>query len=259
MFYGYMAYQGLNHLAFIVAILLMHKDCLKYWPALQARTSPPIGYWVQFVLATGAGLFMLFNFGAVHHWLRARWATSRMKAGAQISVMLESIQYSVGMDYWVHRPDICDVDGCTDIKCKHPTCSSQHPQGCTCKVQSSLAKPHDRWMCGSVIAIQDGAGFTVCAECCIDNKRIEIKKQLHTRLCASWNEILKEGMDQLECVQASSITYELLSAGSGKSNIEEFSEKGSPGDVDFFVRCAFAFILRELSAAAHSFMRLFST
>jgi hypothetical protein len=48
-------------------------------------------------------------------------------------------------------------------------------------------------------------------------------------------QILKEGHRLLQCVQAGKITYERLTAGSGKSNIEELAEKGVPGEVDFFV------------------------
>jgi hypothetical protein len=48
-------------------------------------------------------------------------------------------------------------------------------------------------------------------------------------------QILKDGHRLLQCVQAGKITYERLTAGSGKSNIEELAEKGVPGEIDFFV------------------------
>jgi hypothetical protein len=75
------------------------------------------------------------------------WAENRMKGGAEIACLLEvkakpqrnkvpsyvyifvatlSLQRATiveGMDYWLHRPEICDEPNCQELKCKHIKCS----------------------------------------------------------------------------------------------------------------------------------------
>jgi hypothetical protein len=108
-------------------------------------------------------------------------------------------------------------------------------------------KPADRWVKAEVTAIEEGDDgskiFTVHAKgvgkVSMQDKNsvltVSITKIITASGASSANEILEEGLRQLQCVQASKITYEKLSAGSGKSNIDQLAENGVPGEVDYFV------------------------
>jgi hypothetical protein len=227
--------QGMHYVSYGVIALTVEARCLVDWEFARQRREDgvAIGYWVGTLSLVVFHGFFMFNWQRVNSWLRGRWAKKRMKAGAQISIMLDSIQYSVGMPYWLHRPDICDeCEHCTEIKCQHKKCSADHPKGCECQIISTLSPPANRWLEGKVVATELGVGFTAIANR-EDEARIE--KFVAAALCDSLESIFEQGERQLQCVKASEITYERLSAGSGKSNIEELAEAGKPGFVDFFV------------------------
>jgi hypothetical protein len=192
------------------------------------------------------GMFMLIFRRRLYGVLGRRWAKARMVDGAKISVLLENVTYFVGMDYWLHRPDLCDDPECTRLRCDHPTCNSKHTN-CECQIMPHELKPADRWVKAKVTAIEEGNDgsktFTVQAEgarkVSMQDKNpvatVSITKIVTASGASSAHEIFEEGLRQLQCVQASKITYDRLSAGSGKSNIDELAEDGVPGEVDYFV------------------------
>ena len=153
--------------------------------------------------------------------LGRRWAKARMVDGAKISVLLENVNYFVGMDYWLHRPDLCDDPNCTRLRCDHPTCNSKHEK-CECQIMLQETKPADRWVKAEVTAIEEGDDgskiFTVHAKgvgkVSMQDKNsvltVSITKIITASGASSANEILEEGLRQLQCVQASKITYEKL-------------------------------------------------
>jgi hypothetical protein len=194
-------------------------------------------------------LMMCFR-SRLHGKLGRMWARQRMRDGAEIACLLErASNMECGMHYWLHRPDICDEPGCLDLKCGHLKCSTHH-QACECQIATS--GPWPRWVKGEIVAVEEDS-FTVQvgtmnklaivpADCegmgaspRGETLTLTVRKKFVLKVELSAKEILKEGGAQLQCVRAGLITYERLSQGSGKSNIDELAEKGVPGDVDFFV------------------------
>jgi hypothetical protein len=218
----------------------------------------------------------------LHGRLGRRWARQRMRDGAEIAYLLEhAMSPECGMDYWLHRPDICDDPECLDLKCSHPKCSSHHqrmPQVCECQFAADGRWP--QWAKGEIVAVEE-TSFTVevrivhkvpvvdgqpahkqllggeqmltdgtapksssststssssgTTSTTTNTTTMLARKKIPAKSVLTAEQILVEGGRQLQCVRASLITYERLSQGSGKSNIEELAEKGEPGMVDFFV------------------------
>jgi hypothetical protein len=99
----------------------------------------------------------------LHGRLGRRWARQRMRDGAEIACLLERASMDCGVEYWLHRPDLCDKPGCLDLKCTHLKCSTHHHRACTCQVGAGREWP--RWVRGEIVAVDEGTSFTVQVHC----------------------------------------------------------------------------------------------
>jgi hypothetical protein len=210
-----------------------------------SRKTPAL--WGRAALELLVGVFMINFRQRFFGILARRWARQRMVDGAQVSVLLERVRYSVGMDYWLHRPDLCDDPDCTEIRCAHPTCNQSHTE-CACQMAPDAPPPNDKWVKAQVVSVVKGGdgGKIVTVQASDLHKKhvhdhgetasvVNITKIITAKSVSSATDILKEGIAQLQCVQAGKITYAKLAAGSGKSNIDELAEDGIPGEVDYFI------------------------